>query len=62
MAATALRCPSVEKRGNTAARRRDTRNAHEDFQKYFCVQEKFASTTNVARVAKRSQYLGDMDK
>ena len=49
-------------RGNVVARRVDTRNVSEDFQKRFCIQDtKFAFVTNVARVAKRTrQYLENM--
>ena len=41
-------CPYVAKRGNIGARRADTRDVSEDFQKRF-----FVSATNVARMAKR---------
>ena len=39
-------CPSVAKRGNIVARRADTRNVSEDFQKH-----RFGPAINVARVA-----------
>ena len=54
-------CPSGAKRCNIVARRADTRNVSEDFQKHFlCPGHKICVRTKCCARGKTSQHLGNM--